>query len=147
VVDIDPLTGAYTGELDDGTPVPLEVLRRWACDTSLARVLLQGRTTPVDLGTAVYTPSAAQRRALLARDRRCTIPGCRRRGRWCEAHHVVAWPHGPTNLSNLVLLCARHHKLVHAEVLRLVPDGDRWQALGPHGTPLRERPPPPTFTR
>ena len=33
---------------------------------------------------------------------------------WTDAHHVVHWAHGgDTAVSNLVLLCRRHHRLVH----------------------------------
>ncbi|WP_242419678.1 HNH endonuclease signature motif containing protein, partial [Frankia sp. CpI1-P] len=33
------------------------------------------------------------RRALAARDRGCTFPGCDRPPSWCEAHHVIHWTH------------------------------------------------------
>ncbi|HEY3259894.1 MAG TPA: HNH endonuclease signature motif containing protein, partial [Pseudonocardiaceae bacterium] len=34
--------------------------------------------------------------------------------RWCAAHHITHWADGgPTNLTNVVLLCGRHHRLVH----------------------------------
>ena len=144
VVDLDERTGTSSAALEDGTLLPREVLERWSCDASWARVVMSGRSLPIDLGAATYSPSAAQRRALIARDRRCVVPGCRRPPRWCEAHHVVPWPHGPTDLSNLVLMCARHHKVIHAGGLMLVRGDDRWQVVRPDGTPLRERPPPAT---
>ena len=60
----------------------------------------------------VATP--AQRRAVSRRDRHCIAPGCRRSPRWCDVHHIIAWvDFGETNLDNLVLLCRRHHTLVH----------------------------------
>jgi hypothetical protein len=32
----------------------------------------------------------------------------------CDAHHLRSWLQGgPTELENLTLLCARHHRLVH----------------------------------
>src|SRR3712207_8689431 len=39
-----------------------------------------------------------------------TLFRSKRKPRWCEAHHVVPWPKGPTDLANLVLLCARDRK-------------------------------------
>src|SRR6266487_6740011 len=54
------------------------------------------------------------------------------------------WAHGgPTTLSNLALLCRRHHRAVHEEgyqVARL-PDG-ALQFRRPNGHPLPEVPPP-----
>jgi hypothetical protein len=143
VVNLDPATGELgEGELDDGTPLPAEVLERWACDCSIGRVVMAGRSIPVDLGKLTYSPSPGQRRALMARDRGCIVPGCDRKARWTHAHHVVPFPHGPTNLNNLVLLCTRHHKQVHNRVLKLERHGDHWQVQRADGTPLRERPPP-----
>ena len=46
--------------------------------------------------------------------RGCTFPGCSRPPAWCDAHHVWHWcDGGPTDLSNLALLCPRHHTIVH----------------------------------
>jgi HNH endonuclease len=55
--------------------------------------------------------SCGQRLALAARDRGCSFPGCTRPPAWCEAHHVIPWySGGPTDLANLCLLCAFHHR-------------------------------------
>jgi hypothetical protein len=57
--------------------------------------------------------SAALRRALHSRDRGCRFPGCDQR-RFVDAHHVRHWAHGGhTKLSNLLLLCRHHHRLIH----------------------------------
>ncbi|MFQ6270407.1 HNH endonuclease signature motif containing protein [Kutzneria viridogrisea] len=54
------------------------------------------------------------RRALIVRDQHCAFPGCRRRPSSCHAHHVIHWANGgDTALSNLVLLCGMHHRLIH----------------------------------
>jgi predicted restriction endonuclease len=46
---------------------------------------------------------------------------------WCEGHHVV-WvtDGGPTELANLVLLCSRHHHVLHQPgwQAKLRPDGE-----------------------
>jgi hypothetical protein len=105
---------------------------------------MAGWAEVIDLGTAAYKPSAAQRRGLIARDGGCIVPGCKRKPRWCEAHHVNPFPNGPTNMSNLVLLCCRHHKQVHHGIIKLVRDDPkgRWTVVRPDGSPLFERPPP-----
>ena len=55
----------------------------------------------------------ALRRALEARDRGCRFPGCSHE-RWLDAHHVVHWADGgETSLENTLLLCSRHHRLLH----------------------------------
>jgi 5-methylcytosine-specific restriction protein A len=147
VVDVDPLVGwaSARGTLEDGSLLPRSTLDRWACDSAFGRVLMKGKSLPVDVGTISYTTTASQRRALVARDRGCSVPGCKRRPRWCEAHHVVPWPEGPTTLDNLILVCSRHHHLIHGGRLRVVRDPHdvhRWIITRPDGTALRQRPPP-----
>jgi hypothetical protein len=42
------------------------------------------------------------------------FPGCG--VRFGQGHHIRHWAHGgPTTLSNLALLCRRHHRAVHEE--------------------------------
>jgi len=57
-------------------------------------------------------PTVAIRRALAHRDGVCRFPDCR--VRFCESHHVTGWTRGgKTKLTNLLLLCRRHHRLLH----------------------------------
>ncbi|MGH8895951.1 MAG: HNH endonuclease signature motif containing protein [Egibacteraceae bacterium] len=69
---------------------------------------------------------------MAVRDRGCV--GCRAPIPWCEGHHVVHWiDHGPTDLDNLVLLCARCHHNVHERGWRLARGPDhRWRLHPPH---------------
>ena len=96
----------------------------------------------VEVGARTRTIPPALRRALHARDRGCRFPGCG--VRFGQGHHLRHWAHGgPTTLSNLALLCRRHHRAVHEEgyqVARL-PDG-ALQFRRPDGRPLPEVPPP-----
>ena len=106
-------------------------------------------TTPdgnvLDVGRKTRTIPSAIRRALSARDTRCQFPGCS--ARRCDAHHIEHWVDGgPTSLDNLVLLCRRHHRLVHEGGFTL-----ERRAAGtvtffyPDGCELRLVPPPPRF--
>jgi 5-methylcytosine-specific restriction endonuclease McrA len=128
--------------LEDGARVPAETSQRLACDAS--RVVMrhdeEGRLREIGARTRTIPP--ALRRALHHRDRGCRFPGCG--VRFGQGHHLRHWAHGgPTTLSNLALLCRRHHRAVHEEgyqVARL-PDG-ALQFRRPDGRPLPEVPPP-----
>ena len=64
-----------------------------------------------------------QRAALAVRDRHCRFPGCTVDAARCIAHHVREWEHGgATCLSNLILLCPRHHGLVHRAKWHIIAD-------------------------
>ena len=81
--------------------------------------------------------------SLVLRDLGCRFPGCDRPADWCEGHHVVHWEDGgPTGLANLVLLCSKHHHLVHLKPWRvkLLPEG-RLEVTYPDGTVRSSDPP------
>lgn len=147
VCDAEAAAGGPSGnaELEDGTPVPQDILQRWLCDSAVGRVVMKASSIPIDVGRLAYTPSDAQRRALIARDGGCIVPGCNRKPRWCEVHHVVWWENGgPTDLANLALVCDHHHKQIHKDIINVTP-GDRpgtFIVTRADGTPLLERAPP-----
>jgi hypothetical protein len=131
--------------LEDGPHVSAETSRRLACDAS--RVVMRhdedGRVTEVGARTRTIPP--ALRRALLHRDRNCRFPGCH--VRFGEGHHVRHWAQGgPTTLSNLALLCRRHHRAVHEEGygITCTPAG-ALQFRRPDGRLLPEAPAPPSL--
>jgi hypothetical protein len=106
--------GASPSELDHVGPVSPETTRRIACDASVMRVVMSGRSEPLDVGRRTPVVPPAMRRAVIVRDRHCRFPGCDRPHSWCDAHHVVHWADGgDTAVPNLVLLCRRHHRMVH----------------------------------
>ena len=128
--------------LQDGTYVPAETSRRLACDAT--RVVMQhdadGHITEVGARTRTIPP--ALRRALQHRDRGCRFPGCALP--FGQGHHIRHWAHGgPTTLSNLALLCRRHHRAVHEEGYQVErqADGDL-RFRRPDGRPLPQVPPP-----
>jgi hypothetical protein len=101
--------------------------RRLACNARILPVVLGGRSEILDLGRAQRLFSAAQRRALLLRDRTCRGVGCDVPGTWAEAHHWLPWLlGGPTDVGNAVLLCAHHHHRAHDAdyVAERLPSGD-----------------------
>jgi Domain of unknown function (DUF222) len=130
LIDVDTLEGRIRG-LEQATcdilgvgPVPVETVRRILCDSTVGRIV----TAPgevLDVGRPVRFPTAAQRRAVVARDRHCTWPTCDRPARWCDVHHLVEVRFGGrTILTNLVLLCRRHHTAVHERGWTMVRHDD-----------------------
>jgi hypothetical protein len=91
-------------------------------------VLLSPSGAVLDLGRLVRLASAAQRKALIARDGGCVMPGCDMPPERCEVHHVVAWAKGGrTDLDNECLQCGRDHTAVHAGIWQIVMrDGVPW---------------------
>jgi hypothetical protein len=131
----DP-AGPGQSVLEAGGHVPAGTSQRLACDAS--RVLMrhdaEGRV--VEIGARTRTIPPALRRALHHRDQTCRFPGCS--VRVAEGHHVRHWAQGgPTTLSNLALLCRRHHRAVHEEGYRVERGADgALQFRRPDGRPL-----------
>jgi hypothetical protein len=102
--------GSMAAELEWSQPIPAETARRLACDAAI---------TPIIDGEADRTSRVVPgptRRALIARDKGCRFPGCDCPPSWTDAHHIKHWADGgPTTIDNLILLCRRHHRLVHEE--------------------------------
>jgi uncharacterized protein DUF222/HNH endonuclease len=129
--------------VEDGSYVPAETSQRLACDASrvVMRHAADGRITEVGARTRTIPP--ALRRALEHRDQGCRFPGCNRQ--FGQGHHIRHWAHGgPTTLSNLAMLCRRHHRAVHEEGFQVErqPNGELCFRR-PDGTPLVESPPLP----
>jgi hypothetical protein len=104
---------AECDEIDGGSHVASETSRRMACDASVVQWHEDRNGQPLSIGRKSRTIPPAIRRALQRRDGGCRFPGCSCR-RFVDAHHIVHWADGgETALNNLVLLCRRHHRLVH----------------------------------
>ena len=115
------LAGAPAGSMEFSLPVGAKTVDRLACDCNLVRVLLAADSAVIDVGRSIRVVNPALRRALESRDGGCRWPGCDRPASWSEAHHVIHWVRGgATDLGNLVLLCHRHHRLVHEGQWQLV---------------------------
>jgi hypothetical protein len=104
--------------LEGGPSLHPETARRLGCDSSVVRILERdGR--PLSVGRKTRTVPPALARALRSRDGGCRFPGCTQR-RFVDAHHIEHWAcGGRTDMSNLVQLCRRHHRLVHEGGFRI----------------------------
>jgi hypothetical protein len=116
VVHLDASALAFEGEggcaLEDGPAIAPETARRLTCDSSLVQIL-ERDGEPLSVGGKTRAVPPAIQRALRTRDHGCRFPGCDNR-RFVDAHHIRHWARGgETKLDNLVLLCRRHHRLVH----------------------------------
>jgi 5-methylcytosine-specific restriction endonuclease McrA len=100
--------------LEDGARVPAGTSQRVACDASRVVMRHDADGRVMEVGARTRTIPPALRRALNHRDRGCRFPGCG--VRFGQGHHIRHWAQGgPTTLSNLALLCRRHHRAVHEE--------------------------------
>ena len=107
-------SGAPAGEMQFSLPISSRMVQRIACDAAVTRVLLGPDSAIVDVGRAYRVVPGSTRRALNVRDKCCQWPGCDRPSAWTAAHHLTHWSRGgKTNLANLILLCHRHHWMVH----------------------------------
>ena len=103
-----------------GPGLPDAVVKRLTCAGRIRTAVHNHDGTVLDLGRSHRVVSERLYRALLLRDDGCcTHPGCANT-RDLEAHHVRHWLYGgPTNLPNLVLLCAAHHRAHHNGKFRI----------------------------
>jgi len=116
--DMETLRANGTGaesEIDEGRNVSAETSRRLSCDAGVVQWLENKEGETLSVGRKTRTIPPAIRRALKRRDHGCRFPGCTC-NRFVDAHHITHWADGgETKLNNLVLLCRRHHRMVHEE--------------------------------
>jgi Domain of unknown function (DUF222)/HNH endonuclease len=111
--------------LEGEARVPAGTSQRLACDASRVVMRHDAEGRIIEVGARTRTIPPALRRALHHRDKGCRFPGCGRP--FGEGHHIRHWANGgPTTLSNLAMLCRRHHRAVHEEgyQLKRQADGD-----------------------
>ena len=112
---------------DTGRHLDDAELAQILCDADV-QVLVHAKGVPLWMGNEVRPFNRHQRRAMRHRSGGqggCEFPGCTQT-RFVEAHHV--WhhgQHGPTCLSNGVLLCWWHHRRLHRDGWTVTTDGDQ----------------------
>ena len=126
-------------------PISAGELARLGCDADLYALLFSREGLPLWHGRGRRTVTAAQWRALIARDRGCVL--CAAAPNMCQAHHIQPWRNnGPTDIDNLALVCTRHHHDIHDRGQSLIrgPDG-AWQTR--HDPNMAGTRPPPKAPR
>ena len=113
-------------DCEDGGQVSAETSRRMACDASVVHWHEAKSGEPLNIGRKSRSIPPAIRRAIKRRDSGCRFPGCTC-SRFVDAHHIRHWADGgETSMGNLVLLCRRHHRMVHEGGfgVKTQPDGE-----------------------
>src|SRR5213593_287554 len=129
--------------LEDGQHVPAGTSQRLACDANCVVMGHDSEGRTVEISARTRTVPPALRRALQHRDQGCRFPGCGLP--FTQGHHIRHWAQGgPTTLSNLVLLCRRHHRSVHEDGFQLqrLANGEL-EFKRPNGWLIPEAPPLP----
>jgi hypothetical protein len=134
----DGLSKSSTHRTAFGADLPVETIRRIACDANIIPLVLNGAGMPLDIGRSQRLASAAQRRALEATHDTCAFDGCAVAFHACQIHHIDYWERGgPTDLENMVPLCSKHHHAAH--------EGGWTLTLKPGTRQLNARPPNTVF--
>lgn len=114
-IDLPTLLGLAEnpGELAGYGAIPASVAREIASDAKWKRFITEPLTgNLLDYGRESYLPPQALKDFLIARDRRCRFPGCRRSAHLSDLDHAKSWElGGETSPTNLGALCRRHHRL------------------------------------
>ena len=114
-IDLPTLLGLAEnpGQLAGYGPIPASVARELASDSQWKRFITDPQTgNLLDYGRESYEPPQHLKDFLIARDRTCRFPGCRRSALLSDLDHAESWESGgETSPDNVGALCRRHHRL------------------------------------
>jgi hypothetical protein len=114
-IDLPTLLGLAEnpGQLAGYGPIPASVARELASDAQWKRFITEPQTgNLLDFGRESYEPPQHLKDFLIARDRTCRFPGCRRSALLSDLDHAESWDSGgSTSPNNVGALCRRHHRL------------------------------------
>jgi hypothetical protein len=143
LLDDDGEESALLGELERDGLISAETVRRIACDATIAVGVDDDVGHTMYEGRARRTPSDAQRREVMRRDRHCRFPGCTN-VTFTNVHHIVPWKAGGrTDLDNLSLVCLHHHHVVHSTSWQMTGNANEELTFTtPKGRVMTSRPSP-----
>ena len=134
-IDLPTLLGLAEnpGQLAGYGPIPAAVARELASDAQWRRFITEPQTgNLLDFGRESYEPPQQLKDFLIARDRSCRFPGCRRSALLSDLDHAQSWESGGvTSAENIGALCRRHHRLKTHDgwSIESFPDGScRWKS-------------------
>lgn len=120
---------------DGRAAVPIESVKRHCCDGHAVVITETSEGEPLGIGRKSRIVPKGIERAVRARDNNtCCFPGCRN-SRFLDCHHIEHWADGgETAVDKLMLLCTRHHTLVHEGGFSIRKDFlDNWTFFRPDG--------------
>ena len=123
-----------------GAHVPPGQLRQLLCTAKILPAVLGGNSELLDFGREARLVPASLKRAVLARDRGCLVPGCTAPPEQLEYHHIIPWwAGGQTSLENIAPGCRTHHMDYDSGRIGLtVRDGLPQVLLPAHVDPARQ---------
>jgi hypothetical protein len=149
----DLLAGRGVGWIDGiDQPIPASTVAQMRCSSPVAATLFGGRGEVLYHGKTKRLFTAAQNRALAARDGGCVWPSCDRPPSFCETHHANEWvsddhPPGRTDIDNGVLLCHFHHSHLHKSPWKLTMHDGVPHLIPPRWVDTEQTPIPTTRRR
>ncbi|WP_156749403.1 HNH endonuclease signature motif containing protein, partial [Mycobacterium sp. E1747] len=136
VVHVDADTRAAALHLG---PLLSDAERQYLTCDATCEVWFERNGQPIGAGRATRTVNRRLRRALEHRHRSCAVPGCGAT-RGLHAHHIRHWEDGgPTELTNLVLVCPYHHRAHHRGLITISGTADDLSVTDDSGRPLSAR--------
>ncbi len=116
-----------------GGTLSIEQALRLAAEGQVLPAVLNDAGGVLAYGHGRRLAAPGQRKALFARDRGCTFPGCTRTAAQSEIHHATDWAKGGrTDLDNLTITCGYHNTEAPKQ---------GWQTLLLDGVPHWQPPP------
>ncbi len=126
-----------------GIRIRRDIARWLACDAGILTVIDDRDGNPLHLGRRRNPIPTTLRRAVMARHRTCTWPGCCATA--VQLHHIHHRAHGGhDDIEALAPQCPTHHRTTHLDRITVTVDRDgtfhHWR---PDGTEIRAVPPGP----
>ncbi len=115
--------------------VPNETVKRLCCDGQAVVLTEAENGEPLSIGRKSRVVPKGIERAVRSRDKNtCRFPGCHNK-RFVEIHHIEHWANGgETSTDQLMLLCSKHHTLLHEGRFRIDKDFQNdWRFFRPDG--------------
>jgi len=127
----------------DGANAPITATDalRMVCGSGFTPMLFDETGQAIDVGKDHRLFTGRQRRAMATRDGGCLWPDCPMPPGATEAHHDNPWGASPANrrteTRDGVLLCRRHHLMLHNHGARVERRGSEYWLLWPGRDPIR----------
>lgn len=104
----------YQSEAINTGPMHPKDTEVFLCDAEFVGQIWNGPDIVLNEYRSKRLFTTAQRKAILARDKGCQLPGCTVQATYCQIHHNQEWSdNGTTNEANANTLCPTHHTAIH----------------------------------